>query len=136
MTVRMSERNVGKEENARWKMRGVSIQPNRNRQRSLTLLWSMSSEEEVEGDWTLESVMITSQMKRLTMVTTRAVITTIEALMAQITTVSEGIMKKMRVSSTGTIITVADKVSLAGTSLLFKLFNKTKKLPNNLQQIK
>ena len=84
----------------------------------------------------MESVMITSQMKRLTMITTRAVITTIEALMAQITTVSEGIMKKMRVSSTGMIITVADKVSLAGTSLLFKLFNMTKKLPNNLQQIK
>jgi hypothetical protein len=50
--VRMSERNVGNEENARWKMRGVKIRVKRNRQRSLTLLWSMSSQEEVEGDWT------------------------------------------------------------------------------------
>ena len=86
-------------------------------------------------DWTLESVMITSQMGVM-MVISGAVTTTIEVSMAQITTVSEGIMKKMRVSSTGMIITVADKVSLAGTSLLFKHFSKTKKLPNNLQQIK
>ena len=131
----MSERNVGNEENARWKMRGVKIRVKRNRQRSLTLLWSMSSQEEVEGDWTLESVMITSQMGVM-MVISGAVTTTIEVSMAQITTVSEGIMKKMRVSSTGMIITVADKVSLAGTSLLFKLFSKTKKLPNNLHEIK
>jgi hypothetical protein len=94
-------------------------------------LWSMSS----EVDWTSVSVMIISQMG-VKMVNLWAVITTIEALMAQITTVLEVTMKKMRVSSTGTIITVADKVSLAGTSLLFKHFSKTKKLPNNLQQIK
>ena len=131
MIVRMSERNVGNEENARWKMRGVSIQVNRNRQRPLTLLWSMSS----EVDWTSVSVMIISQMG-VKMVNLWAVITTIEALIAQITTVLEVTMKKMRVSSTGMIITVADKVSLAGTSLLFKHFSKTKKLPNNLHEIK
>jgi hypothetical protein len=132
----MSERNVGNEENARWKMRGVKIRVKRNRQRSLTLLWSMSSEEEVEGDWTSESVMITSQMKAVTTVTSGVVITTIEALMAQITTVLEVTMKKMRISSTETIIMVAVKVSLAGTSLLSKQFNKTQKLPNNLHEIK
>ena len=80
-------------------------------------MWSMSS----EVDWTSVSVMIISQMG-VKMVNLWAVITTIEALMAQITTVLEVTMKKMRVSSTGMIITVADKVSLAGTSLLFKHF--------------
>ena len=95
----------------------------------------MSSEEEVEVDWTSELVMIISQMKAANTVISGVVITTIEALMAQITTVSEVTMKKMRVSSTGMIITVADKVSLVGTSLLFKQFNKTKKLPNNLHEI-
>ena len=95
----------------------------------------MSSEEEVEVDWTSELVMIISQMKAANTVISGVVITTIEALMAQITTVSEVIMKKMRVSSMGTIITVADKVSLVGTSLLFKQFNKTKKLPKNLHEI-
>ena len=74
-----------------------------------------------EVDWTSVSVMIISQMG-VKMVNLWAVITTIEALMAQITTVLEVTMKKMRVSSTGMIITVADKVSLAGTSLLFKHF--------------
>jgi len=96
----------------------------------------MSSEEEVEVDWTSELVMIISQMKAANTDTSGVVITTIEALMAQITTVSEVTMKKMRVSSTGMIITVADKVSLVGTSLLFKQFNKTKKLPNNLHEFK
>ena len=86
-------------------------------------------------DSTSKLVMITSQMG-VAMVISGAVITTIEASMAQITTVSEVTMKKMRVSSTETIITVAVKVSLAVTSLLSKRFSKTKTLPNNLHEIK
>jgi hypothetical protein len=58
----------------------------------------MSWSEEVGVDWTSESVMITSQMEKVTTVTLEVVITTIEASMAQIMTVSELIMKKMMVS--------------------------------------
>ena len=77
--------------------------------------------------------MITSQMKRVITVTLEVVITTIEALMAQIMTVSEVIMKKMMVSSTGTKIMVAVRVSLEVTSLLSKLCKTTKRLSTNLR---
>jgi hypothetical protein len=66
-------------------------------------------------DWTSELVMITSQMEKVTTVTLEVVITTIEASMAQIMTVSEGIKKKMRVNLTGTKIMVAVRVSLEET---------------------
>ena len=84
-------------------------------------------------DWTSELVMITSQMKGVTMVTLEVVITTIEASMAQIMTVSEVITKKMMVSSTGAKIMVVDRVSLEVTSRLSKLCKSTKKLPTNLR---
>ena len=77
--------------------------------------------------------MITSQMKRVITVTLEVVITTIEALMAQIMTVSEVIMKKMMVSSTGTKIMVAVRVSLEVTSLLSKLCKTSKRLSTNLR---
>ena len=84
-------------------------------------------------DWTSELVMITSQMKGVTTVILEVVITTIEASMAQIMTVSEGIMKKMIVSSTGAKIMVAVRASLEGTSQLSKLCKSTKRLSTNLR---
>ena len=84
-------------------------------------------------DWTSELVMITSQMEKVTTVTLEVVSTTIEASMAQIMTVSEGITKKKRVNSTGTKIMVAVRVSLEVTSLLFKLCKSTKRLFINLR---
>lgn len=75
----------------------------------------MSSSEVVGVDWTSELVMITSQMEKVTTVTLEVVSTTIEASMAQIMTVSEGITKKKRVNSTGTKIMVAVRVSLEET---------------------
>jgi len=81
-------------------------------------------------DWTSKLVMITSQMMGVTL---EVVITTIEALMAQIMTVSEGIMKKMMVSSTGTRIMVAVRVSLEVTSQLSKLCKSTKRLSTKLR---
>jgi hypothetical protein len=84
-------------------------------------------------DWTSELVMITSQMEKVTTVTLEVVSTTIEASMAQIMTVSEGITKKMRVNSTGTKIMAAVKVSLEVTSLLFKLCKSIKRLIINLR---
>ena len=90
----------------------------------------MSSSEVVGVDWTSKLVMITSQMMGVTL---EVVITTIEALMAQIMTVSEGIMKKMMVSSTGTRIMVAVRVSLEVTSQLSKLCKSTKRLSTKLR---
>ena len=75
----------------------------------------MSSSEVVGVDWTSELVMITSQMEMVTTVNLEVEITTIEASMAQIMTVSEGITKKKRVNSTGTKIMAAVKVSLEET---------------------
>ena len=75
----------------------------------------MSSSEVVGVDWTSELVMITIQMEKVTTVTLEVVSTTIEASMAQIMTVSEGITKKKRVNSTGTKIMVAVRVSLEET---------------------
>jgi hypothetical protein len=75
----------------------------------------MSSSEVVGVDWTSELVMITSQMEKVTTVNLEVEITTIEASMAQIMTVSEGITKKMRVNSMWTKIMVAVRVSLEET---------------------
>jgi hypothetical protein len=81
-------------------------------------------------DWTSEFVMITSQMKGVTL---EVVITIIEASMAQIMTVSEVIMKKMIVSLTGKRIMVVVRVSLEVTFQLSKLFKSTKRLTTNLR---
>jgi hypothetical protein len=79
--------------------------------------------------------MITSQMEGA-MDTSEVEITTIEATMAQIITVSEGTKKKMIISSTGVIVTVVVRVSLEVISQLSKPCRKTKTLSTNLCKIK